>query len=315
MAKVIGQVTAYDVKGTPRDLMHIITEISPTDTPFLTMCKESDATQTLHEWTTDELAAPNDNAHVDGADTTDFVGSSVTEMSNKTQILKKAVQVSGTAQSVAQEGVKDQYRYQLAQRLKEIKKDLERALLSNKTEAPGNKTTARVMRGLPAFLNKNVGLGAGGAAPNAASAAVAGASRALTEEMIREVVRKCYEAGGNVDLIMAAPKVRSQISGLLRGATNRTDNIKDSEVRATVEVYISDYGNIKIVPNRVQATVPYAQNAVFLLDPEYWAVAYLRKFCEEELAKTGDSRKGHIVCEATLEARQPDSSGMIADVG
>ena len=37
MPQITGQVTSYDVKGKPRDLMDIIFDISPTDTPFLTM--------------------------------------------------------------------------------------------------------------------------------------------------------------------------------------------------------------------------------------------------------------------------------------
>jgi hypothetical protein len=294
--------------------MEIIFDISPTDTPFLTMCKRTKASQTLHEWTTDELAAPAANAWVESSETTDFAGSNVTEMNNRTQILKKAVMVSRTAQAVKEVGLSNQYRYQLAQRMKEIKKDLEFALLSNQIENVASKTTARTMRGLPAFITKNVSLGAGGAVATATVEATAGDPRLLEEDMLRDVIRQSYESGGNIDRIMAAPLIRSQVSKLLRSESNRTDNIKNTEVTATVEVYVSDYGNIKIVPNRVQANVPYSQNAVYLLDPQYWAVAYLTGFREEKLAKTGDSEKGHIVCEVTLEARQPDASGMIADL-
>lgn len=314
MPQVSGQVTSYDLTGKPRDLMDIIFDISPTDTPFLTMCKRSKATQTLHEWTTDELFPPGENAIVEGAETTVFEGGNVREMNNKTQILKKAIQVSGTGQVVKQAGLSNQYRYQMAQRMKEIKKDLEFALLSNKVAAAGSKTVARVMRGAPTFIAKNADLGSGGAVGSESTPAAAGTARPLTETMLKGMIRQCYEAGGNIDQIMAAPLVRSKISEILRADANRTDNIEKNKVSATVEVYVSDYGNLKIVPNRVQASVPYTRNAVLLLDPEYWACAYLRGFSEEKLAKTGDSEKGQIICEATLEARQPDASGMVADI-
>jgi hypothetical protein len=294
--------------------MDIIFDISPTDTPFLTMCKRGKCTQTLHEWTTDELAAPGENKWPDGSETTDFEGSNVTEMNNKTQILKRAVQVSRTAQSIKQVGLSSQYRYQLAQRMKEIKKDLEFALLSNQIDDAAYKGSPRTMRGLPCFITKNVNLGAGGAVATDSSIVVPGTNRLLDEDMLRDIIRQCYEAGGNVDRIMSAPLIRSQVSKLLRSDANRTDNIEKTKITATVEVYISDYGNIKIIPNRVQAYTPYSKDAVYLLDPEYWAVAYLTGFREEKLAKTGDSEKGHIVCEVTLEARQPDASGMIADL-
>jgi hypothetical protein len=314
MPAVAGAVTTYDVQGKPRDLSEIIYDISPTDTPFLTMCKRAKATQTIHEWTTDALAAPADNAWIEGAETNVFEGSAVEEKHNHTQILKKAVQVTGTAQAIKEVGVANQYRRQLAQRMKELKKDLEYALLANQIDNAATTATARKLRGLPCFIDKNVDLGAGGAVATAAAPVTAGTLRALDEDMLRDVIRQCYEAGGNVDRIMSAPIIRSQVSKLLRSDDNRTDNIKNTEVTATVEVYVSDYGNIKIIPNRVQANVPYSKSAIYLLDPEYWAVAYLRSFREEQLAKTGDSMKGHIIVEPTLEARQPDSSGMIADL-
>lgn len=43
-------------------------------------------------------------------------------------------------------------------------------------------------------------------------------------------------------------------------------------------------------------------------------MAYLRGFSTKELAVTGDSKKGQIIVECTLEARNPASSGMIADL-
>ena len=92
------------------------------------------------------------------------------------------------------------------------------------------------------------------------------------------------------------------------------ENVDKQKVTATIDVYVSDFGTVKIVPNRVQALVPYSQNCAFVLDPDYWKVAYLRGFKDEKLSKTGDNVKGHILVECTLEARQPKSSGMIADL-
>lgn len=58
MAKVSGQLKDASINGKPRDLMNMIFDISPTDTPFLTACGKSSASQTLHEWQTDILNAP-----------------------------------------------------------------------------------------------------------------------------------------------------------------------------------------------------------------------------------------------------------------
>ena len=46
---VSGQLKDASIKGKPRDLMDMIFNVAPTDTPFLTMCGMSTASQTLHE--------------------------------------------------------------------------------------------------------------------------------------------------------------------------------------------------------------------------------------------------------------------------
>jgi hypothetical protein len=44
-------------------------------------------------------------------------------------------------------------------------------------------------------------------------------------------------------------------------------------------------------------------NVVLCLDPDYWAVRYLRKPLKRELAKTGDGTKHQIITEFGLVAR------------
>ena len=73
----------------------------------------------LHQ--TDDLAAPGENCRPEGAETTEFQESVTEELNNKTQILAKAVSVSGTVQAVRQGGAAHQYNYQLALRTKELK--------------------------------------------------------------------------------------------------------------------------------------------------------------------------------------------------
>lgn len=314
MATVTGQLKDASIVGKPRDLMGMIFDIAPTDTPFLSMCGKSSASQTLHEWQTDDLAAPGENSRVEGAETTVFQASMTEELNNKTQILSKAVNVSGTAQAVDQAGVDDQYARQLARRTKELKKDLEYALMQNKLARADNGTNGRLMTGLPCWLKTSVDLGDGGAVATDSAVATEGTLRVPTEAMLKQVLADIYTEGGNPETVMMAPDIRVTMSEILNGGATRMENVDKQKVTATIDVYVSDFGTVKLVPNRVQANVPYSQNCAFVLDPDYWKVAYLRGFKEEKLAKTGDSDKSHILVECTLEARQPKSSGMIADL-
>ena len=313
MAVVSGQVKDANVNGKPRDLSKLIFDVSPTDTPFLTMCGRTTASQTLHEWQTDALTAPGSNAQKEGIDVTSFAGSNTTELSNKTQILMKAVSVSGTAQAVVQNGVSGQYTHQMALRMKEIKKDLEFALLSNQLST-GESTSGRLMTGLPCWLTTNFAGGTSGAAATSSSACTAGTARVPTEALLKALLTSIYNAGGNPNTIMMAPDIRVKMSEVLTGGSTKMEKAEMKKATAVIDVYVSDFGALKLVPNRVQAYVTYSKGCAFVLDPEYWKVAYLRPFQEQRLAVTGDSEKGFIVAEATLEARNEASSGVLADL-
>ena len=321
MATVSGQLKDAAINGKPRDLSDIIFDISPTDTPFLTMCGRAKAIQTLHEWQTDQLGTPAANVQVEGADVSAFSETTTTELTNKTQILSKAINVSGTAQAVKQNGVSKQYAYQMAQRTKELKKDVEFALLSNQLAASeataGGTTTGRKMRGLPTWMESaNCSFGTNGAAanPSTPAACTAGTTRVPTEALLKGVLTAVYNAGGQPDRIMMDPAMRVKMSEVLTGGATKMEKAELKKATAVIDVYVSDFGSLKLIPNRVQAYETYSKTAAFVLDPDYWKVAYLRSFQEQKLAHTGDNVKGHVLVECTLEARNPASSGMLADL-
>lgn len=314
MATVSGQLKDAGINGKPRDLMNMIFNVAPSDTPFLTMCGKSSASNTLHEWQTDTLASPGENSNPEGDDTTSFAESNTTELSNKTQILKKAINVSGTAQAVTQAGVGKQYAYQMALRTKELKKDLEYALLQNKLSRADNGTNGRLMTGLPCWMQTNYAAGTSGAKATSSAACTAGTTRVPTEAMLKSLLTSIYNAGGNPDTIMMAPDIRVKMSEVLTGGGTKMEKAETKKATAVIDVYVSDFGSLKLVPNRVQAYETFSKTCAFVLDPQYWKVAYLRGFKEERLAVTGDSMKGHILVECTLEARNDASSGVLADL-
>ena len=52
----------------------------------------------------------------------------------------------------------------------------------------------------------------------------------------------------------------------------------------------------------------------FVVDPDMAAVAYLRPFQTNELAKTGDSEMTQLLAELTLEVKNEAAHGIIADI-
>ena len=51
---------------------------------------------------------------------------------------------------------------------------------------------------------------------------------------------------------------------------------------------------------------------ILAVDPDYWAVAFLRQPFMEELAKTGDGEKRQLLAEFTLVSRNHKASSKVA---
>jgi hypothetical protein len=121
----------YTTVGIREDLADIIYSISPTETPFMSGVAKTKATNTSHQWQTDALAAVAANAAVEGATISYGTQSPTTKETNYTQISTKAIQVSGTNDAVTSAGRNSELAYQVAKAAKELKRDMETALLSN----------------------------------------------------------------------------------------------------------------------------------------------------------------------------------------
>jgi hypothetical protein len=85
--------------------------------------------------------------------------------------------------------------------------------------------------------------------------------------------------------------------------------IGESKIQAAADLYASDFGDLKVIPNRFQR-----EQSAFVLDPEYWSVAYYRDFKQEDVAKTGDAQKKALLVEYALIAKNEASSGVCADL-
>jgi hypothetical protein len=80
-------------------------------------------------------------------------------------------------------------------------------------------------------------------------------------------------------------------------------------VLGAASLYASDFGDIRVVPNRFQR-----ERTAFLIDPDMAAVAYLRPFTTFDVAKRGDADTKQILAEYTLEMRNEAAHGVMADL-
>ena len=312
--------TQYSAVGEREDLTDVIYNISPTDTPFMSSVGKTKATAVYHEWQTDSLAAAStSNAAVEGADASSATLAPTTRVGNRTQISQKTIQIAGTLESVDKAGRKSEKAYQLSKASAELKRDMEKILLSNQAAVTGDASTARKLGSLQAWLNTNASVGAtaGAAGSGGTTARTSGDDRTFTEAILKANVKSVYEQGGNPTVLMVTPTQKQVVSGFAGIAQQRyqAPSNKPTTIVGAADVYLSDFGTLSVVPNRFMT--PDAGDGgevAFVLDPEYAAIAYLRPFATNELAKTGDSEKTQLLVEYTLEVKNEAAHGIIADL-
>ena len=288
-------VTTYSAVGNREDVSDIITNITPTETPLYSMFGKTKAKSTYHEWLEDELNAPGSNAQVEGADYPTDSSTTRTRKGNYTQIFAKTAKVTATQEVVAKYGIKSELAYQIANRMKEIAKDVEYAIINNTSKAAGDASTARQMGGILAFVTTNVDDNGG-------------TPRDLTEDLLNDGIQSAWQAGGDPNVVVVCGKHKRTISGFTAGATKYLE-AEDKRLVAAVDVYESDFGVVRIIPHRYMLT-----DTLFILDTNYWKTAYLRPFKVKDIPATGDYKAKVIVGELTLEARAEKANAVIKDL-
>ena len=122
-------------------------------------------------------------------------------------------------------------------------------------------------------------------------------------------MEQCWTSGASPKVIMVDGVVKQAISALSQSVSELRTTANDKSpayVVAAVDIYVSDFGNLQIVPNRLMPA-----ETAYLLDYEYWDVAYLRPFMTHDLARTGDSISQLLVVEYGLRSKNEAANGKI----
>lgn len=307
----VSKMTTYDLVGVKEDVSDIISNISPTKTPFQSMIGNESVHNITHQWQEDSLAAAADNAVVDGATAPTAVMNATSLRSNNTQILSKTAQATGTADVVTKYGRAKELAYQLGLKSAELKRDLEYAMVGRGAVAAvaGNSSsTARKMASAQYMIDNSLtytagsggGLGFTGSTPTAV---------ALTEAAIKSVLQACYIGGAEPDTILVKPADAGVIASFQ--ATGRTVFVDNGQKTLTsaVDFYESPWGKVRVVMDRFIST---ADALVF--EAAMWKQLVLRNWFRQTLAITGDATTVQILGEFSLKHRNFFASGRIANI-
>lgn len=304
----------YDQVGKKEDVSDVISNISPTATPFQSLIKTERCSNTVFQWQEDSLASVGDNAVVEGADASDSNMDPTVMRSNYTQIMQKTVKISGTADAVATYGRAKETAYQLAKKSAELKRELEYHLVGKvQNAAAGASNTARTFGNAfgtdaasTAIIDASVTVTIDG------NGATAGTPvGALTEASILSVNQALYEAGSEAQYIMVKPADSLLIADFTKVAgRNRDINVANSKTLVNaVDLYVSPFGEQKVIINRfLKAT------ECLVFDPSMWSLVALRPWTRELLAKNGDADRHQLVGEYSLKHRNYKATGRITNL-
>lgn len=285
------------------DLAEEIKLVSPTDTPLTTLLmgrgQTVPATDITVTWRERKLNDQRGTLKLEGAEAGDAIKSSRGSLSNICQIIEKVTQVSGTAQALNPKGIGNSFQSEVSDRLTETKRDLEWYFL-NGTKTLEADSTPRQMDGLMNLVNtENV---------------IDGTGKTFSEDIILDALQGMWDHGANGEYFsFVNASVKRMVNGLLKNGTNvkvDIDNSMDQVLGITVAKIQSDFGVINLVLDRHMVA-----DAMLTVDLEQVEIAELRGTFYEDLPKSGDYFRGHVLNESTIKLLNSYAGSKIINIG
>lgn len=311
--------TTTPAKGLKESLADFIENISPEDTPIYSMARKSSISATFEEWQTDVLAAgTKDNAIVEGADASYATPTATKRLGNYVQTARKDFKIASMLDIVKKAGRSTETKYQAYKQGNELKTDVEASLSQNNPAVAATTSVAGKSASLETFAWDVVSHGTNGAtavvtAGAPTTAITDGTQRALTEILVKAVLADGYGKGARYKMAVMGPTQKQAFSALagLSSTRNNFSTMKGKQgvILGAADVYVSDFGDIALVPSQFMRN-----RTILFLDPEGLEVKMGRRFKEEELAKTGDAEGRQIIADFTLVVRNPRQVGKLADL-
>lgn len=311
------------------DLLDLITNIDPWDTPWVSQAPKVRANHVVHEWLTDTLAATSTASGTGGVvaiEGDDWAYNTLTtrpvRVTNNTMIFRKDISVSETQRAVNPAGFKDAYAYEIAKGTKELARDMEVWFFHGNASASvtGSSGAVRYALGFQGFISTTAAAGRNvsnlGTATNN--------SGVLTQGNFNDALQDAYTNGGNPESVYVSPAIKRQISAFTVSQQNRNIAAIEQRLVNSIDDYISDFGIVHVVldrwvPQAASTSTATAQATdtsgnMFFLERAKNRLAWLRPMQHTLVGKRGDSVAGTLLGECTLEVLNARSNYRIARV-
>lgn len=322
-----GTVSTYAIKAgadkaNAEDVVGRISMISPSDTPGVATFGRTEARDKQHFWLADALVATSTAGTIEGADWASGAYNTRTQLDNVCQIFTRPVRVTNTQRAVMPYGVDDEYKYQVMKAGRELFRNVEVSLWKTSAAASATGTTgaARIMRGIDHFLTKarlvarHVRSWGSGVTAGASATACA---TALTEDRFNGMLEYLFHVGANPDVIYVSANGKKWINDFTGPTgTRRTIPLADKRLVASVDLYDTEFGPMEITLNRwvrrsANTSTVKTGNAgmIYAIERALLKIAVLRPVKHVPMPPQGDSTRGYVIGELTLEVLNPTGCG------
>lgn len=308
MAQVTNAFDTYEATSDREQLSNIIYNISPQTTPFMSAIGKNSVKNVTFDWQTETLPSASGTGEIEGFEISRAATTATVRESNVAMIQSRNSTVTGSQQASDPAGVKSQIAHFMALNAKALKRDMETALTGNYAKVAGSASAARQTRSFESWITSNDSRGSGGADGSASAAATDGTQRDLTEALLKTVLQTGFGNGAEMSMAICGPYNKTVISGFT-GRSNVRQVIETDTVEASISLYASDFGELKIVPDNFSR-----ERSLLLVDPNYAAVSYLRDFESVDISTIGDAITKMLVVEYGLQMSNEAAHGIVADL-
>lgn len=284
----IGLISPMDASRR-EDILDVVQDVTPAETPLMTLFRTSVARNTIHQWVEDYQSRPTSTTSaVEGADLSVTDLTQPAKRTNLTAIVTESVVVSGTERAINVVGGMDPFDYQKNKRFITWKLQAEYNLV-NGAQTSGASGTAAQMAGLQSVVTTHYT-----------------ARNSGTSISIQEIFDAVYDVASDVgvantsDLMLVPLRIKQKISQLTSLPLTRYQEAGERALDIPVQVVATDFGDLRILPH-LDVLNSAGTTTIFWLREDKFRTAYLRTPFFQDVAPTGDATKGQWVGENTLE--------------
>ena len=304
--------------GTPansnirEDLGNVIFNVTPYKTPFSSGIAKTKATNDNHEWLTDTLATTAPSWDVEANTVGDATADTRVRKGNYVGILSETATVTNKAEMFDKAGIPGkEMAYQLMKKGKELHMTVETALLGKNAKVSPTNSTAGEVASVASWINTNESVAADGTANTASTGLTVpspGTPAAFSETKLETLLDGVWNNSGdfaNVCIMGQAGTIGSFRGGVSGIADSVESNASTGEIYNRVAVYQSQFGPIKVVPNKQMY-----DNTLYVLDMSSWGLAFGggKMIHTTDIATQRSAEQKLLECYFTLEARSEEAN-------